>query len=469
MRIKRISKVIIFCVILVLFLNYIYKILSWKDTAGAYYSSMNSFYDLEEDLVDVLFLGSSHCYCSVTNALLWDEHGIGSFNLAISGQDLASSYYCMVEALKTQNPEVICVEMYGTTFHGYLVEGNLYRNTLPYRMSVNAYNVVKNIVSEEKQKDILLRWPIIHTRYAELQKEDFVESRVPYIGYQPEFRVGYVEELNPYNGEEALPIEAEEEKWLRKIIALAEEADIQLCFFVAPYVLNENLHKNYNYVEQIAKENDVPFINMADMQEELGLDLSQDFIDWAHTNYYGAAKVTGFLGRFLKSNYDLPDRRGDERYALWDENSRVNARKFLNQRLSETWDINEYFDMIDDAEDYTIVVATSGNYYNQEVNLYEYMTKLGIGDEFYTSDGMWVMDNREIVGKSNGEDYFMFMELEAGDLAVNSTNGIKNIVIDKQSYYKVLNGINVVIYDNVLGEVIDVVGFDAVNQYACIR
>ena len=171
----------------------------------------------------------------------------------------------------------------------------------------------------------------------------------------------------------------------------------------------------------------------------------------------------------MKSNYDLPDRRGDERYALWDENSQVNARKLLNQRLSETWDINEYFDMIDDVEDYTIVVSTSGNYYYQEVPLYDYMTTLGIGDEFYISDGMWVMDNREIVGKSNGEDYFMFMELEGGDLAVNSTNGIKNIVIDKQSYYKVLNGINVVIYDNVLGEVIDVVGFDAVNQYACIR
>ena len=238
---------------------------------------------------------------------------------------------------------------------------------------------------------------------------------------------------------------------------------------MAPYVLNENLHKNYNYVEQIAKEHDVAFINMADMQEELALDLSQDFIDWAHTNYYGAAKVTGFLGQFLKSNYDLPDRREDERFALWDENSRINARKYLNQMLIQTEDIGGYLDIIDDVEDYTIIVATSGSYHHEGVNLYDYMITLGIGEEFYASDGMWVIDNKEIVGKSNGEDYFMFMELSAGDLAVNSAAGIKNIVIDRQSYYKVLNGINVVIYDNVLGEVIDAVGFDAANQYACVR
>ena len=469
MRIRRIAKVIIFSIILVCFLNYIYNVFSWKDTAGAYYSSMESFYDLEEDLIDVLFLGSSHCYCSVDNTLLWDEHGIGSFSLAISGQDLASSYHCMAEALKTQTPEVICVEMYGATFHGYQVEGNMYRNTLPYKWSLNGYHAVKSIVEEEKQEDVLLRWPIIHTRYAELQKEDFVKSNVPYLGYDPVFEVGHVDELKTYHGDEAEPIGEEEELWLRKIIALAEDADIELCFFVAPYVTSEYWQKNYNYVKQIAKEHDVAFINMTDMQEELKLDLSQDFCDWAHTNHNGAKKVTGYLGQFLKDNYELKDRREDERYALWAENSMTGMRKEQNQLLKQSTDVRSYLDIVEDLSNYTVVIATDGNYRYDETDISEYLTNLGIAEEFYASDGIWVIDNWKTVGKSNEEDFFIFMELSDGDLAVNSTAGQKNIVIDRQSYYKVQNGINIVIYDNILGTVADAVGFDAANQYACVR
>ena len=67
MKMKNIAKIIVFCMIFIFLLNRIYDIFSWKDTAGDYTSSMESFYDLEENVVDVLFLGTFR---------FWQLHGV---------------------------------------------------------------------------------------------------------------------------------------------------------------------------------------------------------------------------------------------------------------------------------------------------------------------------------------------------------------------------------------------------------
>lgn len=467
MRIKKIVKAVTFCVILALFLNHIYQIFSWKDTAGEYYSTVDSFYELDEDLVDVLFLGSSRCYCSINNAVLWEEQGISSFSFSISGQDIVSSYHSFVEALKTQTPDVVCFELYGTTFLGYGVESNMYRNTLPFKLSSNAVSAVKNI-APDRQGELLLRWPIVHTRYAELEKEDFETDLPTYIGYHSEFVSRPVEPLCSYKGTETLQIGEGEEMWLRKIIALAEENDIELCFFVAPAVTSETEQKKYNYVETIAREHNIPVLNMAAMEKELQINTAADFLDPYHTNYFGAQKVSSFIANFLKQNYDLPDRRGTEGYELWEENSKVRRHEFQNQVLKSTYIMPEYMDLLTGIDDYTVVVATSGEYLATEADFEDYVYSFGL-EGFYDASGIWVLDNGNMIYQKWGQDTLDYMDLSNGDLAVCLTDGNCNIVVDKKTYTKVLNGINVLVYDNILGKVVDAVGFEATKQYEMVR
>ncbi len=467
MRMKNGIKAIAFCVVLVIFLSHIYSVFSWKDTAGDYYSSMDSFYELDEDLVDVLFLGSSRCYCSINNALLWDEQGISSFSLSISGQDLVGSYHCLVEALKTQTPEVVCLELYGTLFYGYAVESNLFRNTLPYKMSLNAYSVVKNI-AEDRTDELLLRWPIVHSRYSELKKEDFATDRPAYIGYHAEFHTRPVNTLCTYSGDEVEKIGEKEEFWLRKIIALAEEKDIELCFFVAPYVSTEAEQKKLNYVESIAYEHDIPVLNMSRMEKELQFNLNVDFIDAAHTNYHGAQKVTSFMGNFLMQNYDLIDRRGQEGYELWEENSIVRRHEFQNELLRVTYDVNSYFEQLSNNKDYTVIVATTSQYQSDALDMEDYFLPLGM-EGFSEGTGIWVVENGQVIWESVGTDVFDYMELDGADLAVSCVDGISTIVVDKKEYKKVGNGINIVVYDNILQEIVDSVGFESTRAYEMVR
>ena len=47
------------------------------------------------------------------------------------------------------------------------------------------------------------------------------------------------------------------------------------------------------------------------------MDTETDFYNGSHTNIFGAKRYTKWLGQYLKDNYNLPDRRSDNKYADW--------------------------------------------------------------------------------------------------------------------------------------------------------
>ena len=228
--VSRSLKIIAFCLIFIYLFNYSYKVLSWKEGTSPYTSASSTLYDkLEDDIVDVLFLGSSHCYASISNSQLWEDHGLGAFNMVVSGQDLASSYYYMREVFKTQSPKLVCVELYGITFEKHAVTANIYRNALSMNFSDNFIGVVDAIAPEEDKKDYLLKWPIIHTRYRELSKKDFVSTEPAYLGGNAASKaVTYIEDLYVYTGNDCSPISQTNEKWIQQMIDFAKENNAEI-------------------------------------------------------------------------------------------------------------------------------------------------------------------------------------------------------------------------------------------------
>lgn len=467
MKTKRIIKVVAFCLILFLFLNYIYDVFSWKDTAGDYYSSVDNFYELDEDLVDVMFLGSSRCYCTINNAHLWNEFGIASFSMSISGQDIVSSYHSLVEGLKTQTPEVVCLEVYGTLFDGYGVDSNLYRNTLPFNLSLNSWKLV-NEVGGDSASDLLVKWPIIHTRYKELKKEDFVKNPI-YIGYHAEFKETDIMAISLYEGEEIIPIAKREELWLKKIINLTKEKGIELVLFVSPFTADATSLKKYNYVEKIANEYGIQFINTCKLEDELGLDPKTDFLDGAHTNYSGALKVTQYIGEVLSEKYEVADRRDEKGYELWIEDAKVRQHEVDNYLLNLTYEMDTFFAQLSQMQDgYTVIVETNGGYYTDETLMDCYAEMIGI-EAFDGKNGVWVLEDGVINLELLGSDFGEYVALGRSDMLINRTEGVSNIIIDSIPHVRAWDGINIIVFDNILGKVVESASFTPVNQYQIMR
>lgn len=486
--IKRCVGTAVFCLLLILVLGRVYQVLSWKDGAGGYMTPVESFYGLEKDMVDVIFLGSSHCYCSIINSRLWDDYGIAGYSLSISGQDIAASYYWLKEALKTQKPAVVCLEMYGATYHGYAVEGNLYRNILPHRINADYPQMVRDmtdeasgslqtendIVGEKDRSSFLTKWPVIHTRYRELQRQDFTGPDILYIGFStfidgrrssPISWTSDGEEL--YEGDETL--EMEEEQWLRRIIELTRENGIELCLFLAPMSVSKEDQMRMNYVSELAEAEGIPFLNFVDLREKVKISAEEDFLDGGHVNYKGGVKVTDAMGRFLSQNYALEDHRGDQKYELWMRDSASREHESQACRLQESTDPQYILDCAAYDSDYVVIIATAGDYFRETDYLWERLEPLGIGEEFAEGGGIWIIEDGRVTWKATADTGEWYVEPDGVNIALFRADGINRILVERQDCARVADGINIVFYDKLLHNVIYAGGFAAEDGYVCVK
>ena len=97
---------------------------------------MELFYEQEPGSIDVMFYGSSHTYSDINPAVLWEEQGIPSYDLAGSLQPLWNTYYYMKESLKYQRPQVMVVELVrAIESREHIEEARTITNTFGMRLS----------------------------------------------------------------------------------------------------------------------------------------------------------------------------------------------------------------------------------------------------------------------------------------------------------------------------------------------
>ena len=106
--------VVVLLISLYCVLSFSNKVLSYKAPYGI--TQFEALSEQETDSVDVLFVGTSHVYSDINPAIIWEKSGIATFNLATGGAGLWNSYYAIQEALKTQSPKLIVLELFGVTF-----------------------------------------------------------------------------------------------------------------------------------------------------------------------------------------------------------------------------------------------------------------------------------------------------------------------------------------------------------------
>lgn len=351
---KKLARSICFLLLLGAVTLTVFNILRWKNSGG-----IVKFYKYPAHTVDAAFLGSSHCYCTVNTALLWEKYGMAAVNMGDSGQNIGTTYYYIKELLKTQSPSVIAVELnYAAHEADGLDNGNMYRNTLNMKWSRNyTDNLSYSLRLAENKIDyadyfkyLLLKFPVFHSRYSELTDSDF-------SGYGEDARVGR------YRGSwvtgKALETPAAcsvtetaddlDTQWLDKITALAAENNVSLVFFVAPYIISSSEMRTFNSIKNYAAEKNIPYFNFNEIYEEIGLDYSQDLRERSHLNNYGAEKVTSYLGDYINQTFSLPDRRGEKGYTLYDKVWENWEKDVYFHELTEETELGSYLDILKQA------------------------------------------------------------------------------------------------------------------------
>lgn len=306
---KRIAGTIAFVLIFLLLLSEVSDLVMHKQIEGRWNmtAKVAGFYNEEPDSFDVLFFGSSHMYCSVDPTVFYEETGRNSYVFATQQQPLWITYHYMVEALKTQRPELLVIETHMVIQEeDYLDEGTNHSAIDPIPMSRNKLDMISASVPEGERRFYIFNIMKYHSRWEVLEKEDFVRT--------------FEKTTDPDKGYVRLTDVSKEVVWedvssvtesrvgtqknidyLHKIIDLAERENIRLVLFKSPSNATVEEKMFYNGVAEVAAQRGVEFIDFNDREhyEGIGLDIREDFYDQRHLNEAGMRKFVPYFSRLL--------------------------------------------------------------------------------------------------------------------------------------------------------------------------
>lgn len=363
---KRLGKLLAVLLAFLAALNAVWSALSFKYGDGI--MDLKYFYQEEDNSIDLLVMGSSHAFENINTGVLYDSYGIAAYVLAGSVQPYWSTYFYLIEALKTQSPKLIVLDAYASAFGSdYSDHSRIIKNTLGIRDWALRYRALQVAAPRESFYDYLFDYRLWHSRYTELGASDFADYyQQPhwkyYKGLGMNFSTKTFERPEVDEVDSVLPLRKKSETYLRKIIELCQQEDIPLLLVKSPQVLSENEKKQYNMTGQIAQEYGVPFVdfNSSRYYDEMGLDFSKDYADAGHLNYRGNVKYTNALAEEILSRYELPDRRGEAGYESWEMHSKNTLARMDNQSLRGEADIPEYFRRLN-RDRYLTVMLTVTN------------------------------------------------------------------------------------------------------------
>lgn len=269
-----------------------------------YGATWGMFLEEPKNSIDVMYFGSSLVYCDVVPAVIYEQTGLTSYVMAGPEQTIPMCYYYLRQALKTQSPQAIFVEITGLFYSRYTNYTKVNIGNMPLGTARLAATF------EEAEPDLRggLLFPLAfyHDRWSQLTKEDF---SLALGGYQPDPLAGYTF-LSTYCPTEGVYIrdlsldEGTYERnlsYLEKIRLLCAEKGIQAVFYVAPG-LGRFAHME-RAVETLSKT--VTVLDCNGRYDEIGIDEARDYHDTLHFNAAGADKFSLWLSSWIADNLSV--------------------------------------------------------------------------------------------------------------------------------------------------------------------
>lgn len=430
--------------------------------------NVNGFYAEEENSIEVLFIGASTMFCTADPLVLYEDYGIASYDFGSSAQPFELSYLFMQEALKTQKPKVIALEVLSI---GSELDTNKAEN-LNYGITDMPFSIEKaaglyDMFRSNKGTGLSYLIPMVQykDRWQELEKTDFVNNYVNYTkgAYTPDLVSDAPLDFSSYYEEEEFTIPQRNVEIFQRMTELCRENDIELLLFKSPNV-GWTIGQT-RAVQQLAEEYGVPFLEFYSLMEELEIDTASDFRDNTHFNRYGSKKASDYLGQYLKAHYELTDYRSMDRENSWDIALKDRAHDRINENLGGLSGLPEYMDALP-YQGYTVFFSVTGDVSGMEDFVKGLAEAFGLDQEKLLAGGSFaVKDGQCISGLIGPSD--KAWQWEQGSDIIRLTG--YSITYNREIYQLVDNGLTILVYDNAWEQFVDAAGFDVYDPAHCVR
>lgn len=320
-------------------------------------------YFAQEEDFDILFLGTSHVINAVFPMELWHDYGLVSYNFGGHGNALATSYWVMKNALDYTTPRLMVIDCYflgGNTKTSSFFQVHQSMDTFPLSFTKvsSALDLLDDDVVKEKEAagdiadadqrtymSLLWDYSVYHSRWNELIASDFDKAGSREKGAESRIAVSTPVEIPDVPPNRKLEEDTVAVAYLCKIIEECKSRGIEVLLTYLPFPSTEAAQMEANRVSDIAEQYDVNYINFLDMEL---VNYGTDCYDpSSHLNPSGARKVTDYLGEYISSHYDIPDRRQQTEYSGW-HNDYADYQDFKAENLKKQSSLDSYLMLLAD-------------------------------------------------------------------------------------------------------------------------
>ncbi len=295
-------------------------------------NNIASFYSVPENSLDVIFIGGSSTFVYWEPYEAWNDHGMVSYNYSTSSMSPALLKNLITEAGRYQDPELYVIDLRAFDVreeHPDFYSVEYLRNiTDAMEYSFNRIDAIEYAFGYEQPEDRFdpasyLDLMLYHSRWKNLTEDSF--QREPVLlenkGFEfIQFAYHMPFEKNDYSWvTEVEPLSADTNAILIELLEYCKQEELNVLFFLNPFYMDSPVTKaRYNYIQGLVEKYGYRFIDCNDYYDEMKMDFSTDFYNRDHVNILGAEKFTRFMGKYITTYYEIPDRRGDPDFADWE-------------------------------------------------------------------------------------------------------------------------------------------------------
>ncbi len=281
------------------------------------YWRWKEFYEQPANSLDLILLGSSHCYRNFDPKIFNEHIKLNTMNMGSSVQTPLTSYYVLQEILRNQTPGYVIMELYWVSLEGGKEFENANYNFENMHWSANKLEFFMHAFPVEDSGRVFLKSfhyknnfenTIRHLRGKDISwaTGDYYGGR----GYLANRNVATTEGLQKTNQFKGVSFDAgkiplRNVQYLEKVIELCKARGIKLVFVTAPLpptslAMVKNYSEAHEFFMAIAQKHGITYMdyNMPEYQMDLA---DTDFKDDDHLNVVGVEKFDlNLIGRLLE-------------------------------------------------------------------------------------------------------------------------------------------------------------------------
>ena len=485
----------IFLISAALIWNTVTSVLQKRKVAMWDTQAMSQIY-LHPNYYDVIISGTSMAMTNLNPEELYLKYGIASISIGQPEQIPFLSYYALEETLKNQSPKVVLFDVQSLFYTEDKIkeiinesEDYFVHYTLDeMKNNQNKYNAVKEVNKYKKDSTLwsyFSKMYYTHGNWESLSKDNFKDvtnSNTIIAGSPVVF--GNLDNCNgtterEENNNEKECISEINIEYIKKMKDLCDANGSKLIFIrsCGSYIWT---WAEYNAVKDIAEKLQVPYLDMAFYEENIEFNWDTDTNDGKHHNIVGAKKWTDFIGDYIAKNYDFIDRRQDESYFEYEDEKEKYYKSLTAMKqkiqLSCALNLNQYLDTLYmmEKEDLSIILAVNDD---AASNISDFtitqLQSLGLKKSLrnkWQNSYIAVWEDGKLKCEKIGTK-----EIEYSDTFMNGlsysvrSGGLKSektasIIIDNSERIQGGRGLNIVVYNKFINEVISSVYFDTCKE-----